>query len=168
MSTKVKDIIDLIKSNFDNNKISIYSNSDNNSFKNIINSLSYQLKQKIIICKYLAEDIQNENDLQIKISKENQNQCPGVIALYEHPKNKFYYDDIRLYINTLTNNFSVCSARKCDRNPIKPAFNKTELPENTNEIIHVDIYVNNKTAFIISLTNSGNSPQNKQNVQNKL
>lgn len=105
---------------------------------------------KFVKCSSFAEDIENEDKLkkQISLFHKNETGHSGIIATYEDIKNRVYHPKLRQHIHILINNCDICNRSKYDRKPIKEKFRETETPENINEIIHVDTYVNSKNTFI--------------------
>lgn len=101
-------------------------------------------------CTYYAKDIIDEARLnkQIALFHKNESGHSGIIATYEDIKRKIFHPKIREHIHKIINNCDVCNRSKYDRKPIKAKFQFTETPQDLNEIIHVDTYVNSKNSFI--------------------
>lgn len=136
-------------------KIGIYSEvTDHEYYKvqlQLIKEFPGRDKFKFVKCSYFAKDIENDNELnrQIALFHKYESGHSGIIATYENIKHKVYNPHLKLSIHKIINNCHICSSAKYDRNPIKNKFRLTETPSTTNEIIHVDTYVNSKHSFII-------------------
>lgn len=132
-------------------KMAIYSEISDHDLHVILQILIKEFPNtKFIKCRHFAQDIETEEILIKVLSLEhNKQKHPGIIALYENLKFRIYSKNLKITINKITNNCDICSRAKYDRNPIKPKFQKTELPTDKNQIIHIDTYVNRKQPFLI-------------------
>lgn len=148
-------IVNILKREISNGKIAIFSELNDHEYnklqKIIITEFSGNRKVKFIKCSRFAEDIVSENDLkkQIALFHKFETGHAGIIPTYEKIKHRIYNPKLKEFIQKVINNCEICSAAKYDRNPIKNKFQMTETPSTTNEIVHVDTYVNSKHSFVI-------------------
>lgn len=136
-------------------QVAVFSNVNEREyyqFQKIIENL-YQNRTdvKFFKCSYFAKDIEDIDELKKQISLYHKNETghSGINPTYEGIKHKIYNPKLKITIHEVINNCDYCTSAKYDRNPIKPKLHFTESPPTTNEIIHVDTYVNTKQSFII-------------------
>lgn len=136
-------------------KIGIYTNLSDHEFNELQQKLItlYPTRSalKFVKCSYFATDIEDEEKLRKQIALFHKNEVghSGIIPTYEGMKKKIYHPNLKTEIWRIINNCEICSCAKYDRNPIKKKFCLSETPSATNEIVHVDVYVNSKHSFII-------------------
>lgn len=148
-------VLDIIRREIEKGKVGIYSHLNDHEYykvqKIIEAEFSANPKVKFVKCSRFAEDIENGEELrrQIALFHKNESGHCGIIATFEKLKTTLYNPQLREEITKVINNCDICSGGKYDRNPIKSKFHTTETPHTTNEIIHVDTYVNSKHSFIV-------------------
>lgn len=136
-------------------QVGIYSFVDENKFTEYQNAIKEFCQNRTDVkfrkCSYLATDIENMEELkkQIALYHKKETGHSGIIPTYEGIKHRIYNPELKTTIHKVINNCDYCTSAKYDRNPIKPEFQHTETPSTTNEIIHVDTYVNSKQSFIL-------------------
>lgn len=136
-------------------QVAVFSNINEGKyyqFQKVIENL-YQNRNdvKFFKCLYFAKDIEDIDELKKQISLYHKYETghSGINPTYEGIKHKIYNPKLKLTIHEVINNCDYCTSAKYDRNPIKPKFHLTQSPPTTNEIVHVDTYVNTKQSFII-------------------
>lgn len=150
-SSTPEELINILKTHISGNKVAIYTEITDHEFNIIQQTLIREFPNtKFLKCTYFAQDIETEDQLIKVVSMQHKQQKhPGIIALYEDLKTKIYHKQLKIIINKITNNCDICNRGKYDRNPIKPKFEKSEMPTSKNQIIHVDTYVNRKQSFMV-------------------
>ena len=146
-----EELVNKLKTYLTGSKVAIYTQISDHEFYKIQQILINEFPTiKFLKCSYFAQDVESEEQLINILSIQHKEQGhPGMLAFYEDIKFKIYYKNIKLTINKITNNCEICCRAKYDRNPIRPKFQKTELPTDKNQIIHIDTYVNKKQTFLI-------------------
>ena len=134
----------------DNRRVAIFTTISDHDFNEIQLLLIREFPNVTFIrCAHFAQDIEDDDELFRAISKQHKElKHPGIIALYQDLKFKIYSKTLRLSINRITNNCDICSRGKYGRKPIKAKFEKTEIPNDKNQIVHTDIYTNSGQKFI--------------------
>lgn len=136
-------------------RIGIYSELNDHEYnklqKVIIDLYSGNRNIKFLKCTFFASDIEDEEELnkQISLFHKNESGHSGIVATYESIKNRIYNPHLKIAVYQIINNCDICAEAKYDRNPIRKKFHFTETPSTTNEIVHVDTYVNSKHPFIV-------------------
>lgn len=150
-------VIDIIRREIVKGKVGIYSALNDHEYNKVQNLLLNEILTnphlKFVKCSRFARDIENDEELDKQIAlyhKIESGHC-GIIATYEGIKQKIFNPNLREHIHKIINNCEICTGGKYDRNPIKNKFSLTETPITTNEIVHIDTYVNSKQSFIIFL-----------------
>lgn len=105
---------------------------------------------KFVKCSHFARDIEDEEQLrrQIALYHKKESGHSGIAACYEGLKMRIYHPNLKIIIYQILNNCEICTGAKYDRQPIKKKFEITETPKTVNEIVHIDIYTNNKHNFL--------------------
>lgn len=96
---------------------------------------------KLVRCKILLDDIENE-DLQdhiIKQQHDNHNHR-GINEVNLEIKRNSYFPHLKEKITKYINNCEICQTQKYDRQPIKPKFELTETAKKPLDIVHTDIF----------------------------
>lgn len=136
-------------------RVALYSEVDDRTyckFQKTIKEIFWNRPDvKFVKCSHFARDIVDREELkkQIALYHKNETGHSGIIPTYEGIKHIIYNPDLKITIHEIINNCDHCTSAKYDRNPIKSKFHQTETPSTTNEIIHVDTYVNSKQSFIV-------------------
>lgn len=150
-----KNVVNILKREISNGKIAIFSKLNDHEYNRLQNVIIKEFagnnKIKFVKCSKFAEDIVAENDLkkQIALFHKFETGHAGIIPTFEKIKHKIYNPNLKEFIQKVINNCEICSAAKYDRNPIKNKFQITPTPSTTNEVVHVDTYVNSKHSFVI-------------------
>lgn len=147
-------LIDILRRYISKGKVAIYSELPDNQY-NILQQKIRELYSndatlKFVKCSYFATDYEDEEKClkQISLYHSKESGHSGIIENYESLKNKIYRPNLKILVNKVINNCDTCTAGKYDRNPIKKKFVLTETPSDINEIVHMDIYVNQKHSFL--------------------
>lgn len=150
-----ENISNILRREVPKGKIGIFSKLNDHEYYKVqlklIEEFPDKKNYKFVKCSKFAKDIVEENDLkkQIALFHKFETGHAGIIPTYEKIKHKIYNPNLKEFVQKVINNCETCSGAKYDRNPIKTKFKITETPSTTNEIIHVDTYVNSKHSFII-------------------
>lgn len=105
---------------------------------------------KIVRCKTMLRDIEDENEIAEIIRKEHlKNNHRGINENFLELKTEVYHPQLKQRITQYINNCDICNKEKYERNPIKQEFKITETPENPGEIVHADVFYSlEKTLFL--------------------
>lgn len=145
-----EELVEKLKYFINKKKVAIYTQIPDHDFNTIQLILIKEFPNiKFIRCSHFAQDVEDEEELNKIISiNHKQLRHPGMLALYQELKFKIYSINLKISINKITNNCDTCCRGKYDRKPIKAKFHKTEIPNDKNQIIHMDIYTNTGNKFI--------------------
>lgn len=148
-------VLNIVRREITKGKVGIYTNLSDHEYYKVHKVIEQQFSGnpnvKFVRCSKLAKDILNAEELrkQIALFHKNESGHCGIIATFEKLKTMLYNPHLKEEITKVINNCDVCSGGKYDRNPIKKKFCITETPHSTNEIVHMDTYVNSKHSFIV-------------------
>lgn len=135
--------ITLIKTHFNPTQVNAILIEDCflDTFKTVYSEIFQGVNFRIIRCKTMLEDVEDDTKLTeiIKLEHLNNNHR-GIQAVYEELKLKFYNPNLRLMITKFINNCEICLLEKYDRNPPKIPYKVTETPNKPREIIHIDVF----------------------------
>jgi len=100
----------------------------------------------------IATDVKDEEELYNIIEHiHRESSHRGVCENYEELKNKYFYPNLKKFINRISNNCHICCENKYERNPFKKYFNLTVISNRPNEIVHLDIFQVSKTNFLTTI-----------------
>ena len=148
-------INDILRREINTGKIGYYTELNDNinkDFETKLLELYLDKNIKFIKCLKLAVDVESEElllniieDIHIKGNHR------GIAENYNQLKDLYYFPNVSKYINKVLNNCRTCIENKYDRKPIKKQFNLTVTPDNPNDIVHLDIFQIQKTAFLTTI-----------------
>ena len=133
-------------------KIGIFSELPDHKYNKVQQKLIelFNTSLKFYKCTNHAKEMANEDETYRYIAKYHKNETghAGINENYEGLKTIIYFNNLKKYIQKYINNCDICNRAKYDRKPIKPKFHITETPGDTNQIIHLDVYINKKHSFL--------------------
>lgn len=147
---------DILRRYIKKGTIGIYSELgvDQNVFieHKLINLFCGNKNIKFTKCSKLAFDVENKKDLIdiIECTHINGNHR-GINENFEEIKFKFFYPNLKKWINKYINSCRICIENKYERKPFKKMFQQTTTPKSPNEIVHVDIFQICKTYFLTTI-----------------
>lgn len=101
-------------------------------------------------CNTKLLDVTEEDEIQeiIESYHTSKTNHRGIQETYEQIKRKYYWPNIKMYIQNFINNCEICLAVKYERVPLKLEMNLTPTPSRPLQIVHIDSISLEKSRFL--------------------
>lgn len=163
-NNKTRLIVEISENNFDNDivkfikeylepniKYSLYFEGD--FYEKFATCLARSFKSSqlwLVKCTTKLLDIENEDEIQEIINNYHTGKTNhrGVQETYEKIKRKYYWPNIKNYVQNFINNCDICLKTKYERTPLRLEMNLTPTASRPLQTIHVDSLSLDKQKFL--------------------
>lgn len=106
---------------------------------------------KVKYSRQMVTDLKNDEDQENKIIAEHNRAHRNSVENKAQLLTKYYFPRMQAKIKKIVDQCKVCKENKYDRHPNKIGLQETPIPQNPGQIVHIDIYITEKTSVLTAI-----------------
>lgn len=106
---------------------------------------------KVILTQTILQDVRSEEEQDKLIEDTHDRAHRGIEDNYRIISRQFYFPKMKIKVTKFINLCHTCLENKYERNPYKPKYVYTPIPEKPLDILHVDLFISSPNIFITAV-----------------
>lgn len=108
-------------------------------------------KYKVLYTRKMVTDISNESDQEVEIINEHNRAHRNAGENKAQLLEKCYFPQMMAKVKRITKACKICKENKYDRHPNNIYLQETPIPQYPGQIVHIDIYITERTAILTAI-----------------